>query len=170
MRLINNPDNLKFDMSHKFRFNEVVIFIITWRKQTMVYKNLTYSSTTGQISVTVQPYFLTSHSLPEKSQFMWSYHIQIRNLSDSPYQLLNRFWHIIDGNGRIKEVSGEGVIGEQPILNPGELFEYTSGTPLHTPSGFMQGYYEMESSDGDMIRVEIPPFSLDSPFAPTSIH
>ena len=136
----------------------------------MTLKNFTYSSTTGEICVTVQPYFLQSHSLPEKSQFMWSYHIQIENLGESPYQLMNRFWHIVDGNGNIKEVSGEGVIGERPILNPGELFEYTSGTPLHTPSGFMRGYYEMESSEGDLIRVEIPAFSLDSPFAPTSIH
>jgi ApaG protein len=101
---------------------------------------------------------------------MWSYHIQIENLGESPYQLMNRFWHIMDGNGHIKEVSGEGVIGEQPILNPGELFEYTSGTPLHTPSGFMKGYYEMERADGNLIRVEIPAFSLDSPFAHSSIH
>ena len=141
-----------------------------WKISQMAEKNFTYSSTTGEISVTVQPYFLQSHSLPEKSQFMWSYHIQIENLGDSPYQLLNRFWHITDGNGQTKEVSGEGVIGEQPILNPGELFEYTSGTPLHTPSGFMHGHYEMETSEGNIIRVEIPAFSLDSPFASSSIH
>lgn len=150
--------------------NIFVGFISFWEISHMAEKNFTYSSTTGEISVTVQPYFLQSHSLPEKSQFMWSYHIQIENRGDSPYQLLNRFWHITDGNGQTKEVSGEGVIGEQPILNPGELFEYTSGTPLHTPSGFMHGHYEMESSDGAIIRVEIPAFSLDSPFANTSIH
>jgi len=133
-------------------------------------KNFTYTSTTGEICITVQPYFLQSHSLPEKSQFMWSYHIQIENLGDVPYQLMSRFWRITDGNGHVKEVSGEGVVGEQPILNPGELFEYTSGTPLHTPSGFMGGHYELETSEGELIRVEIPPFSLDSPFASSSVH
>ncbi|MDP3371767.1 MAG: Co2+/Mg2+ efflux protein ApaG [Candidatus Paracaedibacteraceae bacterium] len=136
----------------------------------MTHKNFTYSSKTKEICVTVQPFFLQSHSLPEKSQFMWSYHIQIENHGDAPYQLINRFWHITDGNGQVKEVSGEGVIGEKPILNPGELFEYTSGTPLHTPSGFMSGYYEMETPEGDLVKIEIPTFSLDSPFANTSVH
>ncbi len=136
----------------------------------MTETNFKYASKTGEIHITVQPFFLRSHSFPEKSQFMWSYHVQIENKGDVPCQLVNRFWHITDGNGHIQRVSGEGVVGKKPILNPGELFEYTSGTPLPTPSGFMSGYYEMETAEGEIIKVSIPHFSLDSPFANTSIH
>ena len=133
-------------------------------------KQFTYTSITGDICVTVQPYFLQSHSFVEKSQFMWSYHVQIKNQGDVPYQLINRYWRITDAHGRISEVSGEGVVGEQPILNPGDFFEYTSGTPLSTPSGFMLGYYEMETPEGDLMRVKIPEFSLDCHFANLSIN
>jgi ApaG protein len=79
-------------------------------------------------------------------------------------QLKNRYWKIIDSNGIEQEVRGEGVVGEQPILNPGEKFEYTSGTPLSTPSGFMEGHYEMETIKGNRFEAAIPQFSLDSPF------
>ena len=76
----------------------------------------------------------------------------------------NRYWKIIDSNGIQQEVRGEGVVGEQPILNPGEKFEYTSGTPLTTSSGFMEGTYEMQNDNGDKFDVQIPQFSLDNPF------
>ena len=85
-------------------------------------------------------------------------------------QLKNRFWQITDSNGSKQEVRGEGVVGEQPILNPGEKFEYTSGTPLSTPSGFMEGYYEMETKTGNKFDASIPLFSLDSPHISTKVN
>ena len=84
--------------------------------------------------------------------------------------MLNRHWHITDANGRAKEVEGPGVVGEQPVLNPGESFEYTSGTPLTTPSGIMVGTYEMEGADGRYFDVRIPAFSLDSPHQPVNLN
>ena len=90
--------------------------------------------------------------------------IQNSSRHSKPLRLKNRYWKIIDSNGAKQVVKGEGVVGEQPVLNPGEKFEYTSGTPLSTPSGFMEGHYEMETKNGDKFDVSIPLFSLDSPF------
>ena len=84
--------------------------------------------------------------------------------------LRSRYWKITDGRGRIQEVRGAGVVGEQPTLAPGQSFEYTSGAPLPTPSGFMVGSYQMQASDGHLFNVEIPAFSLDSPHAPRQMH
>ena len=123
-----------------------------------------YSKTTKKISITVNPYFLEDQSEPEDQHFVWAYQVTINNLGQESVQLKNRYWKIIDGNGGKQEVKGEGVVGEQPILNPGEKFEYTSGTPLNTPSGFMEGYYEMETKNGIIFEASIPQFSLDSPF------
>ena len=123
-----------------------------------------YSKKTKKINITVNPYFLDDQSEPEDQHFVWAYQVTINNLSNESVQLKNRYWKIIDSNGSKQEVKGEGVVGEQPILNPGEKFEYTSGTPLSTPSGFMEGYYEMETINGDKFDVLIPLFSLDSPF------
>tara|TARA_B100000700_G_C14440729_1_gene576969 strand:- start:100 stop:492 length:393 start_codon:yes stop_codon:yes gene_type:complete len=122
-----------------------------------------YTKTTNSISITVNPYYLEDQSEPDEQHYVWAYQITINNMSKESVQLKNRFWKIIDSNGSKKEVSGEGVVGEQPILQPGEKFEYTSGTPLSTPSGFMEGYYQMETRDGDKFEVTIPLFSLDSP-------
>ena len=122
-----------------------------------------YTKTTNSISITVNPYYLEDQSEPDDQHYVWAYQITINNMSKESVQLKNRFWKIIDSNGSKKEVSGEGVVGEQPILQPGEKFEYTSGTPLSTPSGFMEGYYQMETRDGDKFEVTIPLFSLDSP-------
>ena len=122
-----------------------------------------YTKTTNSISITVNPYYLEDQSEPDEQHYVWAYQITINNMSKESVQLKNRFWKIIDSNGSKKEVSGEGVVGEQPILQPGEKFEYTSGTPLSTPSGFMEGYYQMETRDGDKFEDTIPLFSLDSP-------
>ena len=122
-----------------------------------------YTKTTNSISITVNPYYLEDQSEPDEQHYVWAYQITINNMSKEKVQLKNRFWKIIDSNGSKKEVSGEGVVGEQPVLQPGEKFEYTSGTPLSTPSGFMEGYYQMETGDGDKFEVTIPLFSLDSP-------
>ena len=122
-----------------------------------------YTKTTKSINITVSPYYLEDQSEPDQHHFVWAYQVTINNLGKESVQLKSRFWQITDSNGTKHEVSGEGVVGEQPVLQPGEKFEYTSGTPLSTPSGFMEGYYQMETTNGKKFDATIPLFSLDSP-------
>lgn len=122
-----------------------------------------YSETTRGICVTVVPQYLPEQSSPNDQRFVWAYTVRIENQGGEPVQLVNRFWRITDAVGTSHEVRGEGVVGEQPLLQPGEAFEYTSGTPLATPSGMMLGSYEMETNDGEFFDVAVPAFSLDSP-------
>ena len=122
-----------------------------------------YSQTTRAITVTVKPFFLEDQSSPAESHYVWAYHVRIENQGRETVQLRRRHWRITDGLGRVQEVRGPGVVGEQPKLKPGESFEYTSGTPLNTPSGIMVGSYEMETPQGESFAVAIPAFSLDSP-------
>ena len=123
-----------------------------------------YSAATRDILVTVNPTYLADQSHPEESRFVWAYRVDIHNSGLDTVQLLRRTWCITDGRGRQTKVEGAGVVGEQPVLEPGERFEYTSGTPLQTPSGFMQGFYHMVSTiSGEAFDIEIPAFSLDSP-------
>ena len=122
-----------------------------------------YSETTRSIRVTVKPIYLEEQSSPADNHYVWAYHVQIENLSSDKVQLLTRCWRITDSLGRVQVVRGAGVVGEQPVLKPGALYEYTSGTPLATPSGIMVGSYEMESEEGERFDVAIPAFSLDSP-------
>jgi len=129
-----------------------------------------YSKKTKKINITVNPYFLDDQSEPDDQHFVWAYQVTIDNQSNEKVQLKNRYWKIIDSNGSEQEVRGEGVVGEQPILNPGEKFEYTSGTPLSTPSGFMGGHYEMETNEGKKFDAIIPQFSLDSPFIKNNLN
>jgi len=129
-----------------------------------------YSKTTNNINISVETYYLEEQSEPEEQHYVWAYQITINNLGKQTVQLINRCWKITDSNGTKKEVKGAGVIGEQPILHPGEKFEYTSGTPLSTPSGFMEGYYEMETKDGNMFDASVPLFSLDSPYSSNQIN
>ena len=129
-----------------------------------------YSKKTRKINITVNPYFLDDQSEPDEQHFVWAYQVTIDNQGSEKVQLKNRYWKIIDSNGSEQEVRGEGVVGEQPILNPGEKFEYTSGTPLSTPSGFMGGYYEMETNRGKKFVAVIPQFSLDSPFIKNNLN
>ena len=98
------------------------------------------------ITVTVKPIYLDDQSAPDESHFVWAYHIRIENNGGETVQLRNRYWRITDSLGRVQEVRGAGVVGEQPVLKPGESFEYTSGTPLPTPSGIMTGTYQMETA------------------------
>jgi ApaG protein len=122
-----------------------------------------YDETTRDIRVTVEPTFLDEESSPEEGRYVWSYHVRITNGGRETVQLRDRYWRITDARGRVQEVRGVGVVGEQPILNPGESFTYTSGAPLTTPSGIMAGSYRMETSAGESFDVAIPAFSLDSP-------
>lgn len=129
-----------------------------------------YSETTRAITVSVEPEYLDDQSDPDGGQFVWAYHIRIENNGSETVQLLNRQWTITDGMGRTQQVKGPGVIGEQPVLAPGESYEYSSGCPLQTPSGFMVGTYEMRTEDGRRFEVHIPLFSLDSPHAASQLH
>jgi ApaG protein len=122
-----------------------------------------YRAVTRQIEVTVEPNFLPERSSVERRQYFWSYTIVITNTGEETVQLRTRHWIITDATGRKQEVRGEGVVGEQPVLAPGERFEYTSGVPLPTASGFMTGRYQMVSESGERFEIDVPTFSLDSP-------
>jgi ApaG protein len=123
-----------------------------------------YSATTHGIRVSVVPVYMDERSKPEAHEFFWAYTVTITNEGARQVQLLRRTWQITDAAGRTQQVHGLGVVGEQPVLPPGESFEYTSGTPLSTPSGFMHGTYHMvETASGAAFDVAIPAFSLDSP-------
>jgi ApaG protein len=108
--------------------------------------------------------------LPQSGRYFWSYTIEIANLGEETVTLLSRYWKITDGNGKIQEVRGEGVVGEQPTIGPGSSFTYTSGCPLETPQGIMVGTYVMEGPGGELFTVDIPAFSLDMPTAQRVLH
>jgi ApaG protein len=118
---------------------------------------------TRNIHVVVRPKYLQSQSRPDDDHFVWAYTITISNKGIEIVTLRTRHWKITDDRGKMQEVMGEGVVGKQPTLAPGESFEYTSGVPLSTPSGFMVGTYQMETTGGERFDVDIPAFSLDSP-------
>jgi ApaG protein len=122
-----------------------------------------YRAVTRQIEVTVEPNFLPERSSAERYEFFWSYTIVITNTGEEKVQLRTRHWIITDASGRRQEVRGEGVVGEQPVLAPGEHFKYTSGVPLPTASGFMSGRYQMVTESGERFEIDVPTFSLDSP-------
>src|SRR5438034_1489431 len=122
-----------------------------------------YRSVTRQIEVRAAPRFLSDRSSPENGYFFWAYTITLTNLGRETVQLKTRHWRITDANGRLQEVRGAGVVGETPVLKPGQNYEYTSGVPLPTPSGFMTGTYRMVTTAGEPFDIEIPAFSLDTP-------
>ena len=122
-----------------------------------------YRAVTRQIEVRVIPRFLAERSSPENGYFFWAYTVTLTNLGAETVQLKTRHWRITDAQGRLQEVRGAGVVGEEPVLKPGENFEYTSGVPLPPPSGFMAGTYGMVSAAGETFDIEIPAFSLDTP-------
>jgi ApaG protein len=122
-----------------------------------------YSEITRSIKVSVKPFYLEDQSSPAEGRYVWAYHVRIENGGLETVQLRNRHWQITDSRGQMQEVRGAGVVGEEPVLAPGESFEYTSGLPLATPSGIMVGSYEMETRGGDSFWVRVPAFSLDSP-------
>ena len=121
-----------------------------------------YRAVTREIEVKASPRFLPDRSSPENGYYFWAYTIEITNRGTATVQLKTRHWKITDANGRLQEVKGAGVVGETPTLEPGKSFEYTSGVPLPTPSGFMTGTYGMVSESGEGFDVQIPTFSLDA--------
>ncbi len=122
-----------------------------------------YRATTRQIQVTATPRYVAERSAPEQNRYFWAYTIEVSNLGQETVQLKARHWVITDANGLTEEVSGAGVVGEQPVLPPGGRFEYTSGVPLSTATGIMSGSYEMLTQAGEAFTVEVPAFSLDVP-------
>lgn len=115
------------------------------------------------VVVRVATSFLADQSDPARGHWFWSYHIRIENAGPVPVQLMTRHWIITDASGHVHEVEGEGVVGEQPVIEPGTSFDYVSGCPLHTPSGEMVGHYRMVAGDGSVFDAAIPPFRLTAP-------
>lgn len=132
--------------------------------------NAVYEQTTRGVSVSVNPEYLEHQSEPENRQFTWAYHVHIQNVGDQTVQILTRHWKITNILGESHEVVGDGLVGQQPILEPGDVFEYTSGTPLTTPSGFMSGSFHVVAEGVGVFDVPVPAFSLDSPHPGRAVH
>lgn len=122
-----------------------------------------FKATTEGITVTVMPVYIDERSDPVNSQYFWAYRVTLENNSPETVTLLSRYWKIVDGEGHVEEVRGDGVVGEQPTIPPDHSYAYTSGCPLTSPSGIMQGTYTMQNNKGDTFEVEIPAFPLDLP-------
>jgi ApaG protein len=123
-----------------------------------------YEQETLGLVVRVAPEFVAEQSIPHEGRYVWAYTVEIENRTGVPVQLMSRYWRITDENGHTQEVRGQGVIGEQPVIAPGERYSYTSACPLAAPSGVMMGAYSMQSGDGDNFDIIVPTFSLDSPY------
>lgn len=126
-----------------------------------------YKAISNSVQVQVRPEYQARHSQAKKGPYqgkhVWIYEIEICNLSQSDIHLRRRYWHIIDGQGRVQEVSGRGVVGEEPLIAAGECYRYSSGCPLECDSGIMSGFFEMEDEQGRFFKVDVPAFSLDLP-------
>ena len=129
-----------------------------------------YALETRAIRVSVRPAYLDDQSDPEDDRYVWAYTVTIENRGKETVQLLSRYWNIMDGAGRVQEVRADGVVGAQPVIPPGESFQYTSGCPLETASGTMTGQYQMRSASGENFEAEIPAFLLESPYERRQIH
>src|SRR3954466_4289325 len=130
-----------------------------------------YELETKRIRVAVRPAYLDDQSSPDDDRYVWSYTVTIENRGVEPVQLLSRYWNIVDGTGRMQEIRGAGVVGAQPVIAPGESFQYTSGCPLETASGYMVGRYQMVSvASGESFEADIPAFLLESPYERRQIH
>jgi ApaG protein len=129
-----------------------------------------YRAVTRDISVTVTSRFVAEESAPEQDRYFFAYSVEITNGGPERVQLRSRYWRIVDGRGGTQEVRGAGVVGQQPTLEPGETFSYTSGCPLSTPDGTMEGRYTMVTEAGETFHAAIPAFSLDSPHAKRAVH
>ena len=130
----------------------------------------TYRETTNYISVSVSPEYLHQQSEPSDSHFTWAYHVHIENSGSTSIQVLARHWKVTDIKGQSHEIVGDGLVGKQPVLKSGEVFRYSSGTPLSTSSGFMSGSFLLISEGGELFNAAVPSFSLDSPLPSRPLH
>jgi ApaG protein len=132
-----------------------------------------YEAITRNIRVVAEPFFVDSESRPDEHHYFWAYRIELENQGDDPVQLISRYWQITDARGNVEEVRGPGVVGDQPVIAPGERFSYESGCPLSTPSGIMRGHYNFrfaEDGEDEKFMVAIPAFSLDSEYEHSSVN
>ncbi len=129
-----------------------------------------FEQITDGIRVLVASAYIEDQSDPDENRHVWAYQVRIENLGAQPVQLLTRRWRITDGNGRAHEVIGDGVVGDKPVLRPGDHYEYSSGTPLATSTGFMTGIFQMIDATGRRFAVQVPAFSLDGPEPPRAVH
>ena len=125
-----------------------------------------YRAETAGVTVRVSVTYLAEQSSPEAGRWFWSYHIRIENGGERTVQLMERYWKIVDGRGNVHEVRGQGVVGEMPVITPGESYDYVSGCPLDSPMGSMRGHYIFVDEDGARITAQIPEFDLLSPPEP----
>lgn len=130
----------------------------------------TYEAVTRGIRIRVQPLYSEDQSTPDEDYYFWTYTVEIANEGEETVQLKSRVWKITDARGKVEEVRGPGVVGQTPVIGPGQHFSYTSGCPLTTPSGIMVGSYQMAGENGALFDVAIPAFSLDSPFVVRSVN
>ena len=130
----------------------------------------TYSETTNYIFVSVSPEYLPQQSEPADNRFTWAYHVHIENSGNTTIQVLARHWKITDIKGQSHEIVGDGLVGKQPVLKPGEVFQYSSGTPLSASSGFMSGSFLLITEGGELFNAAVPSFSLDSPLPSRFLH
>jgi len=121
----------------------------------------------GDLTVRAAVSYLPEQSAPEQGRWFWSYHVRIENGGERTVQLLERYWKIVDGRGNVHEVRGQGVVGEMPVITPGDSYDYVSGCPLETSAGTMSGHYVLVDEEGDSVRAEIPEFALLSPPEPS---
>ena len=133
-------------------------------------KSAVYQKKTKDVLVAVLSEYLEDQSDPDEDRYVWAYHVRIENQSSQKIQLLYRHWRIADGAGGAHDVVGDGVVGDQPVLVPGEAYTYSSGTPLTTPTGFMSGLFHMIRADGKRFDAEVPAFSLDGPVRLSRLH
>ena len=129
-----------------------------------------YKAVTRGIRVTVEPRYVAEESRPADGKYFFAYTVEITNMTTERVQLTGRYWRIVDGTGHAQEVRGPGVVGKQPVLGPGETFTYTSGCPLGTPDGTMEGTYTMLAPSGELFIADVPAFSLDSPHVKRVVH
>jgi len=134
-----------------------------WEREMSGQDDKPYEAITDGIRVRVRPHYLEEQSDPALPRYVWAYEVEIANQGDKTVQLRERSWIIVDATGHEERVHGPGVVGEQPILNPGDTFRYSSGCPLTTPSGFMNGVYHMVDEAGTQFDIDVPAFSLDLP-------
>ncbi len=121
-----------------------------------------YSLQTEHVHISATPEYVEHESSNVEKRHVWAYHIKIQNKGAEPLQLISRYWHICDGNGMVQEVRGHGVVGLQPVIQPNEIFQYSSSVILNTPTGLMHGSYELKNPENLLIKASIPVFSLDS--------